>query len=273
MSGVVLDVHAGSTSPSFFRLLRQVLLGYVCAAITLAVLYLPLYELGLAPGPPVRPGPFPTNGAWSLGADFAAAAMIVLVAAWWIRVLIADAVRAPVSFGVAALAVAVTFYIPFLALRPAALSVVIALPATTWIVQRFAVGTTLPLPKPSRWVWVVLAVVGVVVFGSYRVYHPLVGLGGEGDGSMELRNPGWTDLAVTHVDGGYVGLPSGSYGPTLYGTHEELPYTVRAGSHLVVWATGPTCDSVVKLTFSVLGRKSTQSFVVSDDQGVACGGF
>src|SRR5207249_359466 len=116
---VVLDVPAGSTRPLFVRALWRVMLGYVCAAVTLAVLYLPLYELGLPPGPPARPGPFPIDGAWSLGADLVVTAMVVLVAAWWVRILIADLVRAPVSFGVVALAVAVTGYAPFLAFRPA----------------------------------------------------------------------------------------------------------------------------------------------------------
>lgn len=266
MSGVVLDVSADPSSPSFVRVLWRVMLGYVCAAVTLAVLYLPLYQLGFAPGPPVRPGPFPLDGAWSLGADLVVAAMIVLAAAWWIRVLIADLVRAPVSFGVVALAVAVTGYAPFLAFRPAPLVVIITWPVTALIVRQYAIVRTLPFRKPSRLVWIMLALAGVVVFGSYRIYHPLVLLWPEGDGSIEVRNRGWTDVTITHVKGGYIG--SGWSDP-----HEKLPYTVPAHSHVVVWDTGPSCDNVVKLTFSVLGKISTESFISSDAQSLGCGGF
>ena len=264
MSGVVLDMPAGPSRPWFVRVLWRVMLGYVVAAVWLAVLYLLLYRLGFPPGPPVRPGPFPLDGAWSLGADLVVAAMIVLVAAWWIRGLIAELVRAPVSFGVVALAVAVTGYAPFLAFRPAPLVVIITWPVTTWIVQRYAIGRTLPFPKPSRRVWIALALAGVVVFGSYRVYHPLFG-GDEGDGSIYLRN-GWADLTITRVKGGYIG--SGWPDP-----HQILPYTVHARSHVVVWSTSHSCNGVVKLTFSVLGQTATQSFNVSDAQSVACGGF
>ena len=68
--------------------------------------------------------------------------------------------------------VAVTGYAPFLALRPAALSGILALLATTWIIRRYAVGTTLPFAAPSWRVWLVFGLVGVVVFGSYARVPP-----------------------------------------------------------------------------------------------------
>jgi hypothetical protein len=254
MNGVALDVPVGATHPpSFFRLLWRVLLGYVAASMTLGGLYLLLYTLGLFPRPMARPGPFPVEGAWSFDADLVVAAAIVLVAAWWIRGLVADVVRLPVSFGVVAAAVAVTGYAPFLALRPAALSGVIALPATTWMIRRYAVGTTLPFRRPSWRVWIALAVVGAVVFGSYQVYHPLVAEGG-GGGSVDLWNPGWADLTILRVDGGWVGSDP-------WGRHDTLPHRVRGRSHVSVWAGDGHCRSgVVEVTFSVLGRTSTQAF-------------
>jgi len=259
MSGVVLDVPVDSAEPSFLRLLWAVVLGYIEASITLGVLYLPLYALGLMPRPFARPGPFPIVGAWSLDADLAVTAVIVLVAAWWIRREVAWTTRGVVSFVIVAAAVAVTGYAPFLALRPAALSGVIALPTTTWIVRRYAVGFTLPFARPSWRVWTALALVAVGVFGSYQVYHPFVAEGGGGGGggsagSVDLWNPGWTDLTILSVYGGFVGDPW---------EHRKLPYTVRARSHLSVSAIGSRCPSnPIVMTFSVLGRTSTQSFVV-----------
>jgi len=265
MSGVALDAPAGFTGPSFVRVLWRVLFGYVCAAITFALLYLGLYKLGFPPGPPLRPGLAPLNDAWGLGADLVMAAMVVLVAAWWVRVLVADAVQAPVSFGVVVVAVAVTFYAPFLAFRPAPLIFVVTWPVTTLVVRYYAIGRALPFPKVTRRLWIVLALAGVVVLGSYRVYHPVVGSDG-GDGTIEFQNRGWADLTITRVKGGHIG----SGWPD---SPEKLPYTVRARSHVLGWSTGPSCDSVVTITFSVLGQTATQSFAVSDAQSVACGGF
>jgi hypothetical protein len=259
MSGIALDVPAIQAQPSFFRLLWRVLLAYFCAAVTLGALYVPLYFLGLFPRPLAHPGPFPMDGAWSLDADLVAAAVVVLVAAWWIRSLLEDVVQGPVSFGIVALAVALTGYAPFLTLRPAALSGVIALPATTWIVRRYAVGTTLPFPRPSLRAWLVLALVGVLVFGSYQVYHPLVAEGGGGGGggsagSVDLWNPGWADLTILRVDGGFVGDPW---------NRRKLPYAVGARGHVSVSAFGSRCPSnPIMITFAVLGRTSTQSFIV-----------
>jgi hypothetical protein len=261
MSGVVLDVPVIPAQPSFFRLLWSVLLGYILAFFTLGVLYLPLYELGFVPRPFARPGPFPVEGAWSLDADLVATAVIVLVASWWIRKLVAEDVRAPVSFGVVVVVVAVTGYAPFLALRPAALSGVIALPATTWLARRYAIGTTLPFPRPSWRAWLALALVGVAVYGSYQLYHPLVadgggGAGGGSAGSVDLWNPGWADLTILRVDGGFVGSDP-------FERHSTLPYTVRPRSNFSVWAYGRRCPSnPIVITFSVLGRTSTQSFIV-----------
>src|SRR5439155_18988715 len=132
--------------------------------------------------------------------------------------------------GVVAVVVAVTGYAPFLALRPAALSGVITLPATTWLIRRYAVGTTLPFGRRSWRVWTVLAIVGVAVFGSYQVYHPLVAEGGGGGaagfaGLVDLWNPSLADLTILHVNGGFVGNPW---------DHRTLPYTVRARGHVSV---------------------------------------
>jgi hypothetical protein len=254
MSGVVLDVSvAPAQEPSFFGLLWSVLIGYVAASFTGFVLALPLLVLGWIPRPFARPGPFPVDGAWSFDADLVAAAAVVLFASWWIRRLIADKVRRPVSFGVVAFAVAATGYAPFLALRPAALSGVIALPATTWIIRRYAIGTTLPFPRPSWRFWAVLAVVSVAVFGSFQVYHPLSATGG-GSRTVILDNSGWANLTILRVDGGYVGADW---------ARKKLPYTVRARSKVWVSAFGTSCPSgPIEITFSVLGRTSTQTFTV-----------
>jgi hypothetical protein len=255
MSDAALDTRAFPAEPSFLSVLWSVLLGYVCASITLAFLYLPLYVLGFIPRPFARPGPFPIVGAWSLDADLVVTAVIVLVAAWWIRSLVANKVGRPVSSGVVALIVGATGYAPFLALRPAALSGFIALPATTWLIRRYAVDTMLPFAKPSWRLWLVFVLVGVAVYGSYQVYHPLVAEGG-GSASVNLWNPGWVDLTILHVDGGWVGDDP-------FGRHDQLPHRVRARAHVSVWAdAGRPCVSsgVVTVTFSVLGRTSTQAF-------------
>jgi len=271
MSGVALDVPVSSTQPrSFLRLLWAVLVGYFFASVTLFILALPLLALGWLPRPFARPGPFPVDGAWSLDADVVVAAVVVLYAAWWIRREIADAVRGPVSFAVVALAVALTGYAPFLALRPAALSGTIALLATTWIVRRYAIGTALSVPRPSWRVWLALGVVGFVVVGSYRACHPLTGTGDFFGGStlasgkqfreISLKNSDWANLTILRVDGGWVGPSEGRV------RAHRLPYTVRSRAELGVFVVGRACvPRDVVITFSVLGRTSSQRFAIQPD--------
>ncbi len=259
MSGVALDVPVTPAQPSFLRLLWKVLLGYFYASLSLGVLYVGLAGLGLFPRPMARPGPFPVVGVWSLDADLAVATAVVLVAAWFISATVADAAREPVSFGVVAVVVAATGYAPYLALRPAPLAGVVALPVATWLIRRYAVGRTLPFGRPSWRVWGALAIIGFAVFASYQVYHPLVAEGGGGGekgfaGLVDLWNPGWTDLTIVRVDGGFAGEPW---------DRKRLPYTVGARDHFSVSSSDTHCPSKpMVITFSVLGRTSTQSFIV-----------
>lgn len=259
MSGLVLDARAGEERPSFLRVLWAVLLGYIGASLTLALAAVALDAVGLLPRPYLRPGPFPVTGAWSLDADVVAAVAVVLVAAWWIRGTVAARTDKPVSFGIVALAVAVTGFAPYLALRPVALTGLLALPATTWLVRRYAVERALPVPRQSWRFWVALGVAGLLVFGSYRVYHPLTSPGtGVGDGSngsfrvLVLDNSGFADLTIVRVAGGALGEPW---------ARERLPYDLRSRSSAEVFVAGPTCRSrTVAVTYSVLGRTSTQQF-------------
>jgi len=268
VSGLVVDARAQPARPTFLRVLWAVLVGYLGGALTLGILAVLLDALGLLPRPFLRPGPFAVTGAWSLDADLVAALTVILVAAWWIRATVADATPAPVSCGVVTLVVAATGFAPYLALRPVALTGVVALPLTTWLVRRYAVGRTLPLPRPSWRVWAALAVLGLLVFASYRAYHPLNSFGtGIGDGSrghfrvVSLHNAGFADLTILHVEGGVLG--SGGWS-----VPARLPYTVRARSGDDVFVYGATCRSrTVAITFSVLGRTSTQQFAVP---GTAC---
>lgn len=228
MSGLVLDARAGEERPSFLRVLWAVLLGYIGASLTLGIAALALDGVGLLPRPYLRPGPFVVTGAWSLDADVVAAVAVVLVAAWWIRGTVAAWTDKSVSFGIVALAVAVTGFAPYLALRPVALTGLLALPATTWLVRRYAVERALSLPQPSWRFWVALGVAGLLVFGSYRVYHPLSSPGtGVGDGRhgsfrvLELDNSGFADLTIVRVEGGALGEPW---------ARERLPYDFRSRS-------------------------------------------
>jgi hypothetical protein len=263
VSGFVLEAGARRSGPTFWRVLWAVLWGYVGAAITLGALAVGLSALGLLPQPFLRPGPFAVDGAWSLDADLVVAATIVLVAAWWIRAMVAADTDLPVSFGVVALIVAVTGFAPYLALRPVALTGVVALPLTTWLVRRYAVGRELPLPRPSWRAWAALAGVGLLLFASYRVFHPLntpgssVGAAERGRFRVfELNNAGFADLRILRVDGGVVG----DLGP---GMSLRLPYTLHGRSGTSVFVRGSTCrPRTVAITFTVLGRTSTQQFSV-----------
>lgn len=263
MSGLALEAPAQPARPTFWSVLWAVLFGYVGAALTLGVLAIGLEALGLLPRPFRRPGPFAVTGPWSLDADLVAAAVIVLVAAWWIHGMVAGKTDLPVSFGVVALVVAVTGFAPYLALRPVALTGVVALPLTTWLVGRYAVGRVVPLPRPSWRLWTAAALLGLLVFGSYCVYHPLTSLGGGvGDGRkgrvgiVDIHNSGFADLTILRVQGGVL-AKDWSWAPT------RLPYTLHARSGTNVFIRGLTCPSHgVTVTFSVLGRTSTQEFGV-----------
>lgn len=259
MSGFAVEARAQPARPTFWKLFWAVLLGYIAAYATLLLLALGLAELGLLPRP--FTGLIPSvTGAWSLDADLVAAVAIVLVAAWWIRLMVADEAKTPVSFGIVAVVVAATGFAPFLALRPVALSGVVALPLTTWLVRRFAVGRVLPLPRPSWRVSAALAVAGLLVFASYRVYHPLDSFGAGSGGKVsvfDVHNSGFADLTILHVEGGVLSN-EGLWAPA------RLPYTVHARSGTDVFVRAPTCRSrTVTVTFSVLGRASTQQFAVS----------
>jgi hypothetical protein len=267
MSGFAAEARAQPARPTFWKLFWAVLLGYIAAYATLLLLALGLAELGLLPRPFHRPGPFPVTGAWSLDADLVAAVAIVLVAAWWIRLMVADEAKTPVSFGVVAVVVAATGFAPFLALRPVALSGVVALPLTTWLVRRYAVDRELPLPRPSWRVWAGPVVVGLLVFASYRVYHPLSSPGGgSGVGRkgrefrvLDIRNPGFADLTILRVDGGVLG--------DFLSAPSRLPHTLRSHSGTSLFVRGSTClPRTVEVTFSVLGRTSTQQFAVAPDE-------
>ena len=265
MSGLVLDARAGAERPSFLRLLWAVLLGYIGASLTLGVTAIGLDAVGLLPRPYLRPGPFALTGAWSLDADVVAAVAVVLVAAWWIRGTVANATDECVSFGVVALAVTVTGFAPYLALRPVALTGILALPATTWLVRRYAVDRVTSLPQPSWHFWLAVVVAGLLVFGSYRLYHPLsspgIGVGSGSDGSfriLELNNSGFADLTIVRVEGGALGEPW---------ARERLPYDFRSRSSAEVYVAGPSCRSrTVAITYSVLGRTSTQQFPLRPEE-------
>ena len=265
MSGLVLDARAGEERPSFLRVLWAVLLGYLGASLTLGVVAIALEAVGLLPRPYLRPGPFAVTGAWSLDADAVAAVTVVLVAAWWIRGTVAARTDKPVSFGIVALAVAVTGFAPYLALRPVALTGLLALLAATWLVRRYAVDKAPLLPRPSWRFWAALGVGGLLVFGSYRVYHPLSSPGtGVGSGSrgsfrvLELNNSGFADLTIVRVEGGALGGPW---------ARERLPYEFRSRSSAEVYVGGPSCRSrTVAVTYSVLGRTSTQQFPLRPEE-------
>jgi hypothetical protein len=265
MSGLVVDARAGEERPPFLRMLWAVLLGYIGASLTLGVAAIALEALGLLPRPYLRPGPFTVTGAWSLDADVVTALAIVLVAAWWIRGTVSAWTDRPVSFGTVAVVVAVTGFAPYLALRPVALTGFLALLATTWLLRRYALDRSLSLPRPSWRVWVALGVTGLLVFGSYRVYHPLsspgTGVGSGSDGSfrvLELDNSGFADLTIVHVAGGALGEPWAS---------KRLPYHFRSRSSAEVYVAGPTCGSrTVAVTYSVLGRTSTQQFPLRPEE-------
>lgn len=258
-----MEARAQPARPTFWKLLWVVLLGYLAAALSLGLLALGMAGLGLLPRPFRRPGPFAITGAWSLDADLVVAVTVILVAAWWIRMLVADETERPVSFGVVALVVAATGFAPFLALRPVALTGLVALPLTTWLVRRFAMNRALPLPRPSWRVSAGMAIVGLLVFASFRVYHPLSSYGvGEGSGSggsfrvFDLHNSGFADLTILRVDGGVLARDWPS-------SPSRLPYELRAHGGANVFVRGSCRSTTVAVTFSVLGRTSTQPFAVA----------
>ncbi len=270
MSGVVLDVPAvdSITPRSFWRILLAVVLGVIGAGITRSLIALVLVNQGFLSARPLsRLAPFPVDGVWSLAADVVVFAFVVLYTAWWIRRLVEGAVRGHVSLGVVALAVVVAGYVPGLILRPPLLAAVVSVLAMTWIIRRYAIGTTLPFPKPSWRVWLALAFVGLAFVGSYRVYQPLTGsddvtnastLGyGKQFREITLKNAGWANLTIVRVDGGWVGRFEGLIAPV------KLPYTVPSRGRVPIYVVGRVCaPRDVTVTFSVLGRTSSQRFPV-----------
>jgi hypothetical protein len=272
MDGVAYRSTA-TVYPRFLRVLWAVLFGYVAAGVTLLLALLALTLLGVFVWgqSTTRPGPFPVTGAWSLDADIVLAAAAVLLCAWWIRVAVAEATGREVSLAVVAAAVALTGYAPFLALRPVALSGIVALPATTWLVRRFALDRRTRIVVSRRRV-ALLALAGAAVVGSYLLYHPLTMTGeggGEGSGgafrTLTLKNAGLADLTILRVRGGpAVAAPPSARAALL------LPLTLRGRHALELAVRGGTCTTrTLTFDYVVLGRTASQPVTL---RRFACGG-
>jgi len=208
-----------------------------------------------------RPGPFAITGAWSLDADLALAAFFVLGAAWCIQESVRAETDGHVSFAVVAAVVAVTGYVPFLALRPVELSGVLALPVATWAIGWLAVGREDRVAVPWK-AWVVLAGCVLAVVSSFVAYHPLsfdvTGAGGETATTrykvFELHNAGFAATRIESIRGATV--VRDDWLPPV----RELPTTLgrRAGTTLALAI--PGCRGTVTVTYVTLGHERTTPF-------------
>ncbi len=265
MSGVALDVPVASSQPrSFWRLLWAVILGSFIASVVVLVFAYALSTIAWLPSPSLYPAPFPVDGTWTLAADLGAATVFVLVVALSVWLQVEYAVRSRVSFGVVVLAVALIGYAPFVALGSPRLLGIVTLPAMTWMIRRYAIGTALPVPSLSWRVWAALGVVALGVVASYGVYHPLaadrfiVGIDARASGRyfipVTLSNPGLADVTILRVDSGQV---NGRWHP------HTLPWTLDGRSQTELMVSRKGCAPPdVTITYSILGLTSSQRFTV-----------
>lgn len=181
--------------PGWWRVIVAVFLGYVYAALALFGLALLAVLLGLVAwnepkvSDAILSGPYAVDGAWSLAANAAVAFTAVAVAAWVVAHVLERRLEEPVSLPLVFAALAVSGYVPFLALEGRfRLSGLLGLLLAAGLIRWLAVGDTRAALAVERararllergW-WHRLVVAGAIgwaaalaVAASYGLAHPL----------------------------------------------------------------------------------------------------
>lgn len=210
MSAVAID-SSRAPAPGYFRILWELIIGYVFAAIGLGLPVIGLAALGVfdwhgaVDNWPVG-GPFVPVGLWAVSADVFCALVVVGVSMVIIAGSMQAAVGLPVSTLVTGAVVLLTGVAPFLFVHLLPVTGPASLLLAAYLIRKFAVNRSFTIPlRPTRSFVVVaiaVAVVGVAATTSFGVMHPLwpntVSVGDERV-SFGLRNAGFADVTIIRM--------------------------------------------------------------------------
>jgi len=197
--------------PGFWRVLWELIVGYLFSLIALGVPVIGLVLVGVFDwhdgfrGWPLN-GPYVPAGVWAILADLFCAIVVVLVSSVIIAGSMQAELRLPVSRLVVGVVVALTGVAPFLDARLLPLTGPAALIVATYLVRRFAIARVPPLSiRPPRWLLFAGAaagIAGVTLTASYGVAHPLWPNSVNANGrqiSFILRNAGFAEVTLVDV--------------------------------------------------------------------------
>jgi hypothetical protein len=209
VSAVAIN-SSSAPAPGYFRILWELLIGYIFAAIGLGLPVIGLAALGVfdwhgaVDNWPVG-GPFVPVGLWAVSADVFCALVVVGVSMVIIAGSMQAAVGLPVSTLVTGAVVLLTGVAPFLFVHLLPVTGPASLLLAAYLIRKFAVNRSFTIPRPARPLVVVaiaVAVVGVAATTSFGVMHPLwpntVSVGDERV-SFGLRNAGFADVTIIRM--------------------------------------------------------------------------
>ena len=178
-----VSIRSGSVPrPGFFRVLWELVVGYVFTLIALLLPLLGLVYMGVfdwnAPGFRAWPlrGPYPPDGVWAISADLFCATVVIGLATVLTAGSMEAGLKLPVSRPIVAVVVTVTGVVPFFYAQLLPASGPVSLLVATFLIRRSAIDRFEPRKlRFSRWL---LAAALALVFGlvatvSFGVTHPL----------------------------------------------------------------------------------------------------
>jgi hypothetical protein len=178
-----VSIPSGSAPrPRFFRVLWELINGYLFTLIALLLPTIGLVYLGVfawnAPAFRTWPlrGPYPPDGVWAVSADLFCALVVIVVATVLIAGSMEAALKLPVSRPVVAAVITATGFVPFFYAQLLPASGPAALLIATFLIRRFAIDRFESRALHfGRWLLPVgfAIVIGIVATASFGVMHPL----------------------------------------------------------------------------------------------------
>jgi hypothetical protein len=248
------------------------LVGYVWAALLLALPALVLFWLGLIDhnaGPRRPPGlvvaPYYPGGAWAVVTDLAVGAVVIAVTGLAIHGSVLRRTGYAVPRRVVLAALAVTGWAPYLGFHALALSGGAAFVSTLVLLRWKAAPTAKsePEPWPVKQLALLIAITAVLVLG-YATFHPLrtTGLGVFSDSNgrngmiMEVRNSGFASVKIVGVD-----TPATTEAFPLF-RRRLVETVIRPHTKLTIFLRATCPPTVVHLRYRLLGRAWTEPLLL-----------
>jgi hypothetical protein len=269
-------INSTGAAPGYFRVLWELIVGYIFAAIGLGLPALGLVALGVfdwhgaVDNWPVG-GPFVPVGPWAISADVFCALVVVGVSMVIIAGSMQAAVGLPVSTLVTGAVVILTGVAPFLFLHLLPVTGPGSLLLAAYLIRRFAVSRSFSIPlrpaRPFLVVAIAVAVVGAAATTSYGVMHPLwpnsVNVGDQRV-SFILRNAGFADVTIIRLS---------ADARINFGIREQQSVNglvVPARGSLWITLQKPGCPHDLRVQYRLRGRTMTAPLRPATGSQLAC---